>query len=71
MAGMRSFQVGQGIGLRNGKLRKSGTEPMKRRTLIYVALATLLGSACVAPRVSETDFTAGVGQPASQVAQWE
>ncbi len=43
---------------------------MKRRTLIYVAVATLLGSACVAPRVSEIDFTAGVGQPASQVAQW-
>ncbi len=37
---------------------------------VVVAGLTLALSACIAPRVSDTDFTQGVGQPASQVAAW-
>lgn len=35
-----------------------------------VAASALALSACVAPRVSQTDFTQGVGQSADQVAAW-
>lgn len=37
--------------------------------LVIAASALALG-ACVAPRVSDTDFTQGVGQTAGQVATW-
>ncbi len=37
---------------------------------LVVAASALALSACVAPRVSQTDFTQGVGQAASQVAAW-
>lgn len=37
---------------------------------MVVVVSALTLSACVAPRVSKTDFTQGVGQAASQVAAW-
>lgn len=37
--------------------------------LMFAASALML-SACIAPRVSDTDFTQGVGQPADQVSAW-
>lgn len=37
---------------------------------LFIAASALTLSACVAPRVADTDFTQGVGQAASQVAAW-
>lgn len=37
---------------------------------VVVAASALALSACVAPRVSQTDFTQGVGQAADQVSSW-
>lgn len=48
-------------------MTKSGLVGVKG---LIVAASALALSACVAPRVSQTDFSQGVGQAASQVAAW-
>ncbi len=62
--------------IRLGSSRKGfGDERMTMSGLLgfrglVVAASALALSACVAPRVSQTDFSKGVGQAASQVANW-